>query len=213
MGAWEDFAESYNRSSFKDKVKYTRDVTMMSNRLSYAVSSISWYGYCKTETKYCVGVSGDEEYYVYLWRHAWGGPFYVGSGKGDRWVTKSPRCNDFYLHLNQADAVVYLVLSGVDSHTARLFEKYVSVNLIEGGYTLANGDNNTEYMTEQARERRIASCAEIDKHELAPKVQNAVLSILLDEPGCDYRATDEFLMRYGTEYFSNIFMKRNKKAR
>lgn len=214
MSNFNEWSKKIEELSFREKVQFVKGVNDMlrGNDINFEVSKIAWYGYLKEDESYKV-CAGDNDYYVYLWKHAWGDPFYIGCGKGDRWTTKSPRCNDFYLHLDQADAVVYKVLDGVDSHTARIFEKYVTVNLVEGGYTLANGDNNTEYMTEAARVRRIESCEEIDRHELAPKVQNAVLSILNDRPRCDYRGTDEFIMRNGTDYFSSRFMKKREMGR
>ena len=205
MGAYEDFIKSYEESSFVEKIKFIKNVKSVMSNLCLGVSRLMWDGYLGNITKHEVRCSSGE-YYVYLWRHAWGDPFYVGSGKNTRWIDKRGRCDDFYLHLDQADAVIYKVLDGVDSKTARLFEKYVSVNLVEGGYTLANGDNNTEYMTDDARQRRVDSCKEIDKHELASKVQKAVLDILYDDPECDYFITDKFIMEYGADYFSRNYI-------
>ena len=210
MGAYENFRESYEKSSFVEKIKFVKEINWFSNALGYEVDSLYWYGYLRAIDEKCVSCD-DGEYYVYLWRHVWGDPFYVGSGKNDRWLSKNGRCDDFYLHLDQGDAVVYKILKGVDSQTARLFEKYVSVNLIEAGYTLANGDNNPEYMTDAARGRRIKECEKIDDHELAPMVQNTILSVLNEHTKCDYRVTDAFLMKYGVDYFSRNYMGRNKR--
>lgn len=206
MSVYENIAKSYEALSFIEKIKFIKSAVFVTNNFNCDVRCLMYDGYLKKITKHKFCSSGGE-YYVYLWRHAWGDPFYVGSGKGDRWTTKNGRCNDFFLHLNQADAVVYKILDGVDERTARLFEKYVSVNLVEAGYTLANGDNNTEYMTEAARKRRVDSCKEIDSHELAYGVQKAVLDILYDKPGCDYFITDKFIMEYGADYFSRNYMK------
>lgn len=206
MGAYTDFVKSYEELPFVEKIKFIKSAIFVTNNFNLDTRCLMYDGYLKKITKheFC---SSDGEYYVYLWRHAWGDPFYVGSGKGDRWTTKHGRCNDFFLHLNQADAVVYKILSGVDSHTARLFEKYVSVNLTEAGYTLANWDNNLEYITDEARKRRIDECKKIDNHELACDVQKAVLDILYDKPECDYFVTDKFIMEHGADYFSRNYMK------
>lgn len=197
--------------SFAEKLKFTKSVVNGQNTLvvGYDVTALHWDGYLGKYDN-CRLKCGEGKYYVYLWRHAWGEPFYVGCGKSDRWCSKSGRCDDFYLHLDQADAVVYKILDGVDSHTARLFEKYVSVNLVEAGYTLANGDNNTEYMTDEARQRRIDNCKEIDEHELAPSIQEVLGKVLLDKPRVDYRVTDRFIMEYGADYFSRNFIKKRK---
>lgn len=149
---------------------------------------------------------GTGDYYVYLWKHAWGDPFYVGSGKIDRWTDKNGRCDDFYLHLDAGDAVVYRVLSGVDSKTARLYERYVSANISAAGYTLANGDNNAEYKSSEARDRMMARCKQIEGLDLTNRVESAVLHIVGHDPGCDYRVTDRFLMEYGTDYFSRKYI-------
>lgn len=210
MGAYEDWVAEFEGLSFCDKIRAVKKINDMcrDGDVEHRVTMLGYDGYLKTVEKYAVDV-GSGEHYVYLWRHAWGDPFYVGSGKGDRWKSKSGRCNDFYLHLDQADAVVYRILTGVDLHTARLFEKYVSVNLIEAGCTLANGDNNTEYLSEDARKRRVSECATIDNHVLAGKVRGAVFGILNDQPRCDYRATDRFIMARGADYFSRNYWKKS----
>ena len=207
MVVYTELQKQYDEMSFVDKIKLIKSMNDLSANTfgNYEIRKMEWDGYLEAVQDKAVRLQNDE-YYVYIWRHAWGGPFYVGSGKNDRWLTKNGRCNDFYLHLDQADAVVYKVLDGVDSHTARLFEKYVSVNLIEAGYTLVNGDNNIEYLSEEARKRRVDSCKQIDGHELAEKVQKATLDILYDKPKCDYRITDMFLMEYGADYFSKKYI-------
>lgn len=106
---------------------------------------------------------------------------------------------------------MYLVLDGVDSKTAHLYERYVSANLTFGGYTLANGDNNAEYKTDAARERLASRCKEIEGLELTQKVESAVLNILNHEPHCDYRITDKFLMEYGADYFSRNYIFNRRK--
>lgn len=211
--AWDEWVKKVEESSFTDKIRIVKDINdrFCVGDVSHDVWKIGAYGYLMAYEKDSV-YGGEGEYYVYLWKHAWGDPFYVGSGKNDRWLTKNPRCDDFYLHLDQADAVVYKILEGVDLHTSRLFEKYVSVNLVEAGYTLANGDNNPEYMTDAARARRVAECGEIDKHELAPNVQREVLRILNERTKCDYRVTDTFLRQHGTDYFSRNYIKKSENS-
>jgi hypothetical protein len=203
MGAYEDFVKAFDAMPFSGKLNMNRKVNATRSHLEVdrGVSKLYWDGYlCATDKM--AAVAGDGDYYVYLWRHAWGEPFYVGSGKGDRWKSKQGRCDEFYPHLDKADAVTYLVLCGVDSKTARLFERYVSVNLVEAGYDLVNGDNNPKRFPEQGRERLIKRCAETESHELTPAVQKAVVKILGDDPRCDHRITHEFLERYGAGYFT-----------
>ena len=208
MGVYEEYIYAVEKMSFKEKIEMVKNVNDVSGlgHVKFDVWKLASDGYMKSIEHRTI-YREDGEHYVYLWRHAWGDPFYVGSGKNYRWTNRSARCNDFYLHLDQADAVVYKILDGVDEHTARLFEKYVSVNLVEAGYTLANGDNNTEYVNSEARQRRIDECKKIDSHELALAVQNTVCCILGHSPNCDYRVTDEFIMEHGADYFSRNYMK------
>lgn len=206
MSAWADLQRAYEEMSFVEKIKFVKEnaLPFVGNNLS--VRHLEWEGYLAKIEKHKICSSGGE-FYVYMWKHAWGDPFYVGSGKGGRWTKKTSRCNDFYLHLDQADAVVYKILDGVDSKTARLFEKYVSVNLVEAGYTLANGDNNPEYMTENYKNTILKDCEKMKEHELLSDVQSTVLNILMDDPKCDYFITDKFIMEYGADYFSRTYMK------
>lgn len=192
---------------FAERILFSKQVEELfrPNMLVHGVNYLGWDGYLKKIESKCVR-AGEDDCYVYLWRHAWGDPFYVGSGKGTRWTSKNGRCTDFYLHLDQADAVVYLVLDGVDAKTARLYENYVSVNLGRAGYTLANGDNNFEYATSASQQRMIEKCDKLAGTELTMRVENAVLSIIGDRPTCDYRITDAFIMERGADYFSRNYV-------
>lgn len=203
-----EIQEAMNRMSFSERlnmIKRMNDSPVLNgNRVS--TSRLLWDGYLTTVTEKAVREETGE-HYVYLWKHAWGEPFYVGSGKGDRGTMKGGRCNDFFLHLDAADAVVYLVLSGVDSKTARLYERYVSANLTYAGFTLANGDNNAEYKSEDAKERLMRRCKDIEGLDLTKRVEEAVLGIVNHTPRtADYRVTDAFLMEYGTDYFSRNYV-------
>lgn len=202
-----DTQAKYEKMSFVDKIKFSKTVYdfTIPREVEYGVSALIYNGYLREIEEKCV-FAGEEEYYVYLWKHAWGGPFYVGSGKNNRWRTKNGRCDDFYLHLDQADAVVYKVLDGVDAKTAHLYEKYISVSLTQAGYTLANGDYNYEYASEKTQENMKVACEKYSKLPLSPQVESAVLGILGHEPRCDYRVTDGFIMKYGVNYFSSQYM-------
>lgn len=212
MGAFEDFVEAFNAMSFSEKLKMDRNINISGRNLkiSSGVSNLYWYGYLSAIDKKAVN-AGDGDYFVYVWKHAWGDPFYVGSGQGRRWKEKQSRCDGFYQQLDKADAVTYLLLSGVDAQTARLFERYVSVNLVEAGYTLVNGDNNPGNLAGQARERMIRRCAKTESHELTPAVQNQLFKVLADEPQCDYRITREFLEKYGAGHFSAMHLNSRSK--
>lgn len=206
MGAYEELVDYYESAPFHEKISMTSRVvaTGRTLELDRALSGLTFDGFLeKVENKAVVADEG--EHYVYLWTHRWGDPFYVGSGKGGRWLDKGGRCEEFYRHLDRADAVVYLVLRGVDSKTAHLYEKYLSVSLCQAGYNLANGDNNLSRLTPEARERRIASCDKISGQELTKRVEGALLEIVRDAPWCDYRVTNQFLVLNGSNYFSRRY--------
>lgn len=202
MEAYNDFQKWFDEAPFRDRLATVKQINdMYDGGVSYAAKRLTYDGYLEREKDFSF-CAGDGEHYVYVWRHAWGDPFYVGTGKGDRWTNIHNRCAEFYPHIDKADAVVYLLLTGVDSKTARMFEKYVSVNLVEAGYTLANGDNNPRRSVGDAKKRLIESCSKIDSHPLAPKVQKAVVSILNHNVRCDYRVTCRFITENGADYFS-----------
>lgn len=210
-----DLRDRIEKLSFLEKLSMVKQINEMSalGLIRNRAAVLQYDGYLTTYTREGI-CDGDGDHYVYLWRHAWGDPFYVGSGKGDRWTSKNGRCDDFYLHLDAGDAVVYRVLSGVDSKTAHLYERYVSANLSATGYALANGDNNAEYKSDEARERMLARCKQIEGLDLTKRIEGAVLNIIGHEPRCDYRITDHFLMEYGTDCFSRkyIFNKNSCRA-
>ena len=79
------------------------------------------------------------DYYVYLWKHMFGEPFYVGKGKGDRWKNIH-RNQTFTAHIEKGDAVIYKVITGLDHESALKYEKYVSWLLSNAGVILANQD-------------------------------------------------------------------------
>lgn len=204
--AFEEFVKYFDSLPFSGKLEEIRKLESFSNNiyLSAKTSALHFDGYLNANDSMAVK-EGSGEYYVYLWKHAWGEPFYVGSGVKDRWKTKAPRCDDFYRNLDAGDAVVYKVLDGVDSKTARLYECYVSANISIAGYCLANGDNNAMRGSERTQYRLSERCKEIEGSELTKKVEKALFDILRHEAKCDYRITTEFLKQYGLDYFSRSF--------
>lgn len=205
MSIGDEFSQYFNEASFAEKIDIVKmmGTTFRGVDVDRGVCALCDRGYLTTSDKSAT-VGGGGEHYVYLWKHAWGDPFYVGSGKGSRWRDKWGRCDGFYPHIDVADAVVYLVLTDVDGDTARMFETYVSVNLTKCGYSLVNGDNNVMRTTDAAAARLDVRCGKIDRHPLAGSVQNTVLTILQDRPNCDYRVTCSFREKYGLEYFSRM---------
>lgn len=123
----------YNAFSFYKKLGFNNMVRNMGGTTSTV--SLEMDGYLFSNAGKSV-VLGDGDYYVYVWKHAWGEPFYVGSGRGDRWITKAPRNPQFYYHLDNADAAVYKVVSGMNEETARMCE----ANVVASCYLYAAED-------------------------------------------------------------------------
>lgn len=206
MNEIDKFREAYLRLPFHEKVRYAKSVNQLTlSRVEGYADSLTWDGYLTTVVEKAVHCDEGDSY-VYLWRHAWGEPFYVGHGKGDRWLNKNERCDNFYPHIDKGDAVPYLVLCGVDSKTACEYERYVSVNLVRAGFDLANSDNNPDRETRTKDWDKVYErFALLEEKELTEKVCDAVVSILSHEPRCDYRITETFVKRYGNDYFSRNF--------
>ena len=95
------------------------------------------------------------EYYVYLWRHLNGAPFYVGFGKGDRWLV-GVRNQRFGEETAKRDAVVYKVVCGLDERTARDIEFCLIHKLSKAGYTLAQTNYVYSLLTEEGKARQDA---------------------------------------------------------
>lgn len=98
---------------------------------------------------------GEGEYCVYMWLHADGTPFYVGSGKGNRW--KSTNRNDrFFEETAKLDTFVVKIVDGLTQEESREAEFCLSHYLSYNGYRLANWDNNyTRCVDEKQADRRV----------------------------------------------------------
>lgn len=204
--AFEDYFKYFEGLTFSKKLEEIKKLEKFNDKLylSAKTSSLSYDGYLRAYDRMAVcQESGD--HYVYIWKHAWGDPFYVGCGVNDRWKSKASRCDDFYHCLDAGDAVVYKVLDGVDSKTARTYERYVSANISNAGYVLSNGDNNAARKSDAAKKRLLNRCNEIQGTELTKKVEKAVIDILRNKEDCDHRITQTFLKEYGTEFFSRTY--------
>ena len=95
------------------------------------------------------------EHFVYVWKHANGIPFYVGSGKGRRSKDIShARPDKFYAELFAFDAVLCYIALDVSKEAARFIENYCSFVLSKKGINLTNKDGNVFFMTEKSTKRR-----------------------------------------------------------
>lgn len=195
----------YNAFSFYKKLGFNNMVRNMGGTTSTV--SLEMDGYLFSNAGKSV-VLGDGDYYVYVWKHAWGEPFYVGSGRGDRWITKAPRNPQFYYHLDNADAAVYKVVSGMNEETARMCEAYVSLNFSAAGFPLTNGDNVLREKDDETIERRLKKYKKIEELPEIGKIQAVLLNLVLEnERYADYRKSQKFIEEYGKNYFSNKYCK------
>lgn len=97
------------------------------------------------------------EYHVYMWLHADGTPFYVGSGKGDRWKQATGRNERFYEETKHLDTFVCKLIDGLTLQEAREAEFCLSHYLTYSGYKLANWDNNYQRcINQQQADKRVA---------------------------------------------------------
>lgn len=152
-------------------------------------------------------VAGNGEYYVYVWFHLGGEPFYIGSGKGKRWLSKV-RNDDFPRQLDRGDAVVYKVLSGVDKKTALAYERYLAFCVSWVRDSLVNKDNNLGFISVGATVENIGFISEMENDYLTTKVEEAFVAILSknafsESSAIDIFAINRFLKHYGETYFSN----------
>lgn len=202
MRTVEEIMGEIARLPFYEKLGMVRMANATWNYQLRGVSSLHWEGCLCREESFGIKV-GDGDYCVYLWKHAWGEPFYVGSGKGDRWKVVAPRCDDFYYHLDQADAVVYRVVVGANREVSRMYEKYLSFLLRLAGYTLTNKDYSIPFDDCTKIDKAKAFVFGLEKETITPKVQKILAEILGHTPSdCDYRATCKFIEEYGSDYFS-----------
>lgn len=206
-GILDNFAKIYEARAFTDKVKMVSSVSATTIRGSkhYPVQSLYWDGYIEKKSADAVKPdTANGEYYVYIWKHSQGELFYVGSGHDDRWIDKNSRNDDFYKHLDKADAVVYKVLTGVDRRTALDYETYISVLLTEAGIDLANRDNRNKTTS---KNDKIASLKEL---ELTKRIELVVLNkVINDTQDClkHYAISELFKKTYGETFFSDKYGK------
>ena len=189
----------FEKMSFSDKIKMVKSIASIRHKYNF----IKYNGYIAEKTNFAIA-NGEDEYYVYLWKHIDGDVFYVGSGKGDRYRSKN-RNDEFLRHIDKGDAVVYIVLCGVDFKTARFYERYLSGSLGMAEYVLSNGDNNIIHIGEDKFKRWLDDNESKLNNELTRKIEDAIVNgILLDD---DFRASHFYSIQFfrkecGDTYFS-----------
>lgn len=191
---------AYEALPFNEKLAFASCARKMGE--NHIATKIKWDGFLMCDERKAVNL-GDGDYYVYVWKHAWGEPFYVGSGTGKRWVVKAPRNPRFYAHLDKGDAVVYKVVSGLDKEASLAYEAYVSVMLSAAGVELSNGDNNVYGKDKEVKGRRMAKCFGIPNEK---EIQDTLIDLVMrNESRADGHITTAFLEEFGTSYFTDYY--------
>jgi hypothetical protein len=199
--AYENAKSEIEKMSFSEKLKLIRSTAL----LHYHPNFIKFNGYVTAKTDFAIG-AGEDEYYVYLWKHMDGDIFYVGSGKGERYRDKNNRQAEFYKHIDKGDAVVYVVLCGVDLKTARFYERYLSGSLSLAEFPLANRDNNVFYIGEGRHERWLKANKSTLANELTHKIEDLILNKVLfdnDFSSSHFYEIQTFKKECGDTYFSS----------
>lgn len=191
-----NFTEEFDKYNFVDRIKITRSVAEMQQKLNDDIIRLARDG-CLYKSKYGAPNFGDGDFSIYLWRHSCGDPFYVGLSKNDRWISLYSRNDEFYKRLDSADAAVYIIGSGFDEKTGKLYEKYITLSLHSAGIDLANEANT------QPDDKFLL---DYEKDEIAVKLQKYLLEVILRRDGENkIRTKEEFLNKYGSQYFSDKF--------
>lgn len=123
-------------------------------RQRYA-SNLYWHR-CLDSKEYDGERMGKGEYYVYLWMHMDGTPFYVGSGKNGRWIAAKGKTRDdrFIAETERMDAVVYQIVTGLGEQEARDIEFCIIHNLSSHGFNLAQRTYNYQRLNEEKKEKQ-----------------------------------------------------------
>jgi hypothetical protein len=139
------------------------------------------------------------DYHVYMWLHADGTPFYVGSGKGDRW--KSTNRNErFFEETKSLDTLVCKLVDGLTQQQSREAEFCLSHYLSYNGYKLANWDNNYQRsVDEKQADRRVGKFTRLMKEEYNKlTVEQAKKMMKPYKFNCDYNMVlEQYAFKYG----------------
>lgn len=195
-----EMGRAYDALCFKDKLNMVISVESM----GCVWKMIKWDGYLLKKDCFAVHRNSGN-HYVYLWKHMNGDVFYVGSGTGKRCINKN-RCMDFLKHLDKGDAVVYIVLDGVDKETSLFYEKYLSGCLSAIGQPLTNKDNNVNRMGNTSFDEWLHDNEERLNDSLTKSVEKTILSGIMcdkDFTYVDVLAREKFLKENGDKYFSS----------
>lgn len=194
----------YESLSFAEKHAISAHNIELMSRVN--ASSIRTDGYAGSTSRCAVRGSGGN-YYVYVWAHLFTGHiFYVGSGSGDRWVSKNRgNAEMFYKNLDAGDCGVFKVLEDVDKKTARFYERYISLSLSKNGVELVNGDN----IYGKSAGCRADSWMKDNRDRIASQMTKDVEQAIIEKVPRDLlgwrsvMAVMRFREEYGDNYFSS----------
>ena len=165
---------------------------------SYYASKLRWDRALVRDDSDCVKYDKGD-YHVYMWLHADGTPFYVGSGKEDRWKNASCRNERFFEETKKLDTLVCKLVDGLSKEQSREAEFCLSHYLSYNGYQLANWDNNYQRsVNEQQADRRVGKFARLMMREYNEiTVEQAKKKMKPFTMPCDY---DLILEQYELNY-------------
>ncbi len=141
------------------------------------------------------------EHYVYMWKHANGIPYYIGSGKGQRWknIGSGVRSDTFCSHLNQLDSVCYMVYAGMTEKQAREAEFCCIYMLSSLGYNLAQTVWTVEHgCTDDAQEKKKQDFMRLIKTDYCQKAVSEMIDRLGIE-NFDFSLRDVYSIIVGSE--------------
>lgn len=199
-----DVNRFYESLSFAEKQSISAYNIELMSRVN--ASSIKTEGYAGRTSRCAVKGSGGD-CYVYVWAHLFTGQiFYVGSGSGDRWISKNRgNAEMFYKNLDAGDCGVFKVLEDVDKKTARFYERYISLSLSKNGVELVNGDN----IYGKTEGCRADSWMKDNRDRIASQMTKDVEQAIIEKVPrdlLDWRsvmAVMRFREEYGDNYFSS----------
>lgn len=153
----------------REKLKDDSDIMLRNSELSFLAGNLRYYC-CIDMKEYDSFISYNGEYYVYLWKHIDGAPFYVGSGKNNRWLNTNPntRSKEFLKELKRRDAIVYKVATGLTEKESRDFEFCCIHALTYQGINLAQIAWNYQRLTSEKRKKQ-----QVEKYKRLMEETNA----------------------------------------
>ena len=202
---FEEIKAAFNKAPFVDRISICRSSYLISGE--HECFPLQYDGYVTIKSDMAVECSSGC-YYVYLWKHMFGDVFYVGEGHGDRCKVISNRPDSFYNHIDKGDAVVYVILRGVNRDTARFYERYLSICLGLAGSSLANRDNSVVRIGSERARAWLSDNESSIERDLTKCVEEALLNRILGDTkfsGRDVLKTIRFVEHYGDSYFSTKY--------